>query len=369
MIMATKKTTKAEQAKAVVAKLKQTAIDLAPEPTPSELVMMPLALIVAGAQVRREFDKAGLAELAADIAARGVLQPVLVRPNPGKLDYLLIAGERRVRAARMAGLGQVPAIIGEVDDETAEAMQLAENIQREDLTLADEARMVRKLYELAGSVTAVGERLHKSKAWVSKRLAASCPDLRQFAREILEGGYSEDLEIILTLDKLQVLDWCACRDVAELVKKGKAGRQTVREAYEAAKERAEEMAARRADEEAAAADPERQAEIEAEKARRKAENERIMEAMRLDPKRIAWRCLEDLQDDESGRLCEHLEKLHNDGVTESANGALSKLAQMLEGGQSVSAVEILAFVRGMQGVKYDYRQLIAIMRNALEVDE
>lgn len=364
MIMATKKTTKAEQAKAVVEKLKQTALCLAPEPTPSELVMVPLALIETRPQVRREFDEAGLAELAADIAARGVLQPVLLRPNPGKLDYLLIAGERRVRAARLAKVGAIPAIIGDVDDETAEAMQLAENIQREDLTLADEARMIRKLYDLAGSVTAVAERLHKSKAWVSKRLAASCPDLRQFAREVLEGGYSEDLEIILTLDKLQVLDWCACRDLCEMIKKGKAGRQTVREAYETAKARAEEIEARRAEEEAAAADPERQAKIEAEKERWRVENEKAMEAHRLDPERIAWNWDGDLPGDELLVLLDHLEKHHQAGAKETEIGMLSRLAEMIHN-NSASTIEVMAFVAGKMGMRFDGLQLMAIGKNAL----
>ncbi|MBO5859008.1 MAG: ParB/RepB/Spo0J family partition protein [Clostridia bacterium] len=89
-------------------------------------------------QARKQFDDAALSELADSIAQHGVLQPLLVRPIFGG-GYQLIAGERRWRASRIAGLTQVPAIIKELSDEDAAVISLIENLQREDLNPVEEA--------------------------------------------------------------------------------------------------------------------------------------------------------------------------------------------------------------------------------------
>ena len=89
-------------------------------------------------QARKQFDDAALSELADSIAQHGVLQPLLVRPIFGG-GYQLIAGERRWRASRLAGLTQVPAIIKELSDEEAAVISLIENLQREDLNPVEEA--------------------------------------------------------------------------------------------------------------------------------------------------------------------------------------------------------------------------------------
>ncbi len=91
-------------------------------------------------------DEAALAELAASIRAQGLMQPLLVRPVE-RDRYELIAGERRWRAAQMAGLAEVPALVREVPDEAALAMSLIENIQREDLNPIEEAAGVQRLVE------------------------------------------------------------------------------------------------------------------------------------------------------------------------------------------------------------------------------
>ena len=90
-------------------------------------------------------DEQALAELAQSIRAQGLLQPVVVRPVDG--GYELIAGERRWRAAQMAGLAQVPAVVREVPDDAALVMALIENIQREDLNPMEEATGVQRLIE------------------------------------------------------------------------------------------------------------------------------------------------------------------------------------------------------------------------------
>ena len=88
-------------------------------------------------QARKQFDEAALSELADSIAQHGVLQPLLVRPISG--GYQLIAGERRWRASRIAGLTQVPVIIKELSDDEAAVISLIENLQREDLNPVEEA--------------------------------------------------------------------------------------------------------------------------------------------------------------------------------------------------------------------------------------
>ncbi|HWI35804.1 MAG TPA: ParB/RepB/Spo0J family partition protein [Burkholderiales bacterium] len=96
-------------------------------------------------QPRTRMDQEALAELAHSIRTQGLLQPVVVRPVGG--GYELIAGERRWRAAQMAGLKQVPAIVREVPDESAMVMALIENIQREDLNPMEEAAGVQRLID------------------------------------------------------------------------------------------------------------------------------------------------------------------------------------------------------------------------------
>ena len=109
------------------------------------LAMLPLDAIRPGQyQPRSRMDERALGELAASIRAQGVMQPLLVRPLQGE-GYELIAGERRWRAARLAGLAEVPVLVREVPDERALAMSLIENIQREDLNPIEEASGLQRL--------------------------------------------------------------------------------------------------------------------------------------------------------------------------------------------------------------------------------
>jgi len=106
-------------------------------------------------QPRTRMDEGALYELAESIKAQGVMQPVLVRPLPdpgsdGAPRFEIIAGERRVRAARLAGLDEVPVLVRDVSDQAAAAMALIENIQREDLNPLEEARGLRRLTEEFG---------------------------------------------------------------------------------------------------------------------------------------------------------------------------------------------------------------------------
>ena len=103
-------------------------------------------------QPRTRMDEESLKELAASIRARGMMQPILVRPigAAGEERFELVAGERRWRAARIAGIGEVPALIREIPDESALAMALIENIQRENLNPLEEAGGIQRLIDEFG---------------------------------------------------------------------------------------------------------------------------------------------------------------------------------------------------------------------------
>ena len=119
-------------------------MDAAPAPSgaPSAL---PVSQLQAGKyQPRTRMDEGALNELAASIKTQGIMQPVLVRPVDGG-RYEIIAGERRFRAAQLAGLEEIPVLVREVDDQAAAAMALIENIQREDLNPLEEAQGIARL--------------------------------------------------------------------------------------------------------------------------------------------------------------------------------------------------------------------------------
>ena len=100
-------------------------------------------------QPRKQFDEEALSELADSIAAHGVLQPLLIRPTSGG-TYQIVAGERRWRAARLAGLTEVPALIREINDEEMDQLALIENLQREDLNAVETAQGYRRLMDKYG---------------------------------------------------------------------------------------------------------------------------------------------------------------------------------------------------------------------------
>src|SRR5471032_1655770 len=116
--------------------------------TPSEL---PVSQIQVGKyQPRTRMDEGGLQELAASIKTQGIMQPILVRPVgtdtlTGQIKYEIIAGERRFRAAQIAGLDVLPVLVRDVDDQAAAAMALIENMQREDLNPLEEAQGIHRL--------------------------------------------------------------------------------------------------------------------------------------------------------------------------------------------------------------------------------
>ena len=163
-------------------------LSVAPRDELQELRPIPVDMIDPSPhQPRRAFDEDALLALAGSIRARGVLQPVLVRPLASG-RYELIAGERRWRAARLAELGSIPAVVRRHDDVASLEVALIENMAREDLGPVEEARACAALVEEIGLTREeVGIRVGRSRAAVSNLIRLL--DLPDEALELLERGH------------------------------------------------------------------------------------------------------------------------------------------------------------------------------------
>lgn len=167
----------------------------------SRLADIPLALIEPDpTQDRKHFDSDALADLAASIRSQGITQPITVRAIAGGV-FRIQTGERRWRAAKIAGLGSIPAIIDSAPRSEAQlhAIQLIENLQRADLSLSEQMAGVGRLVDDIGLAAAV-EALGKEKTWVSR-----VSNLRQIwapARELVESGHISSPDLAHELHKL-----------------------------------------------------------------------------------------------------------------------------------------------------------------------
>ena len=155
-------------------------IDLGSEPSEVDLE----SIVPGPMQPRTHFDEAGLESLAESIRSHGVVQPLLVRRREG--GYELIAGERRWRAAKLAGLTRVPVVVKDVPDESLLEIALIENIQREDLNAIEEAQAYKKLIENVGlTQEALASRVGRDRSYITNylRLLRLPDDLQQLVRE------------------------------------------------------------------------------------------------------------------------------------------------------------------------------------------
>jgi len=175
-------------------------------------------------QPRRRFDDAALEELAASIAARGVIQPIIVT-SKGEGRFQLVAGERRWRAAQKARLHEIPALVRELDDREVMALALIENIQREDLNPVEEARAYHRLSDEEGLTQAeIAQMVEKSRSHVAnlQRLLA-LPDgvLGLVETGELSMGHARALighNDATKLAKLAVRDKLSVREVEDLAR-------------------------------------------------------------------------------------------------------------------------------------------------------
>jgi ParB family chromosome partitioning protein len=155
-------------------------------------------------QPRRKFDEAALNELAASIKAQGVMQPVLVRPRI-QGGFELVAGERRWRAAQIAGLASIPAVCRTLSDEQASAMALIENMQREDLNPLEEAQGFERLRQDFGlTQQQIADAVGKSRVAVANllRLLNLAPAVRNMLLDgNLEMGHARALLSLTSLDQ------------------------------------------------------------------------------------------------------------------------------------------------------------------------
>ncbi|OGI45232.1 MAG: chromosome partitioning protein ParB [Candidatus Muproteobacteria bacterium RIFCSPHIGHO2_01_FULL_65_16] len=152
-----------------------------------ELKMLPLDMLQRGKyQPRTHMDKEALNELAASIKAQGVVQPIVVRGLPAG-NYEIVAGERRWRAAQIAGLETIPAVVRRIPDEAAIAISLIENIQRENLNPVEEANALQRLIDEFGMThQKAAEAVGRSRAAVTNLLRLLT--LNADVREMLEKG-------------------------------------------------------------------------------------------------------------------------------------------------------------------------------------
>jgi ParB family chromosome partitioning protein len=184
----------------------------APAHTPQTL---PVTQLRAGKyQPRTRMEPEALAELAASIGQQGVIQPILVRPV-GPAQYEIIAGERRFRAAQMAGLTTVPVTIREVPDEAALAMALIENIQREDLNPLEEAHGVQRLIaEFSFTHERAAEAIGRSRSATTNllRLLQLAPPVQELLMAgALDMGHARALLGLATLDQIRLAQEIAQR--------------------------------------------------------------------------------------------------------------------------------------------------------------
>ena len=203
-----------------------------------ELKQIPLDLIQRGKyQPRADFDAAALEELASSIKSQGLMQPIVIRPI-GPQKYEIIAGERRWRAAQIAGLDSIPAVIRMVNDEAAIAMSLIENIQREDLNPIEEALALKRLQdEFKLTQQEVADAVGRSRTAVTNlmRLVGLHIDVQKMLQTgLLEMGHARTL---LALPEIKQVDFArtivkkglSVRQTEELVRKAKSPKEVVSE--------------------------------------------------------------------------------------------------------------------------------------------
>ena len=177
-------------------------------PTPIDNVrMIAIEKLQSGAyQPRNEIEEEPLRQLADSIEAHGIIQPIIARESDSGAGFEIIAGERRWRAAQLAGLHEVPVIVRTLTDQSSMAMALIENIQREDLNPVEEANMIKRLAdEFSLSHAQIGENIGKSRVTVTnmlRLLSLADPVLEMLQNRQIETGHAKVLLALSTEDQI-----------------------------------------------------------------------------------------------------------------------------------------------------------------------
>jgi len=196
-----------------------------------EVVLVPLADVRPGPhQPRQDFGQGHLDELAASIRESGVLQPILVRP--GAVGYEIVAGERRARAARLAGLTEIPALVRAYDDDQVMLLSLVENVQRRDLNPIDRAQAYKRLVgRLSITHEEAARRLGLERSSVTNMIRLL--ELPEEVRELVRGaalsmgharallGLADDLDQLKLAERI-IKEGLSVRAVEDLVRAGSA---------------------------------------------------------------------------------------------------------------------------------------------------
>lgn len=182
------------------------------------LDILNLTDILVDAQIREQFEdeENTLSDMEASIKRHGVFQTVLVRPIPGPIPYKLVAGERRYLGSERAGELTIPAMIKELTDEEADDIQLAENIQRKNLTQIEQAKKVQKDLDTLGSVDAVLEKHSKGRKWLSQIL--SLLTLPEQAKRLITEQISADVDLINSVKVVEKNDPAAAKALIDDLK-------------------------------------------------------------------------------------------------------------------------------------------------------
>ncbi len=207
--------------KAAAGKFGKGIQSLAVEQSVAKTPEIPLDLIIIKKQVRDEFEdeENPLSEMADDMKELGILQSILVRPVQGG-KYELIAGERRIRAAKIAGLKTIPALVRTLTDEQVERAQFIENIKRKNLTLNEQAKRIqRDLDACGGDVEAVLKKYGKPKSgrvWIYKMRGLL--NLSEQAQRLISENITADMEVINDVRQIEKVNPAKAKETVDALK-------------------------------------------------------------------------------------------------------------------------------------------------------
>lgn len=217
-----------------------------------QLAVVKFSDIKVSPQIREQMEDetSTLQEMGGSIKQHGILQTMLLRPISGPIPYELVAGGRRYASATLVGETEGPCLIKDMTDEEKDDIQLAENIQRKNLTQIEEAKKVQRDLDAAnGDVEAVMAKHHKGRAWVSKMLGLL--KLSDQARRLLSENISADLEVIGKVKAIEKVDPEAAKNLVDDLAATR-GKADARKKADAVKDRVKPKAEKPAPEDSAA---------------------------------------------------------------------------------------------------------------------